>query len=318
MFERSFAVDEKKRDTRSRVRQMITVFTSLLYSVVCRSLFERHKLMFAFYLAFSLNSKTVSPEELRYLLTGIMEKEADQIENPSPEQIDEKSWAAITNLSSFESLFLLPAMVKENPQAWKDFIENSDAPVPQLSAEQPISEFAQILVTKALKPEKTVAAIEQFVVKTLGDEYTTPPIFSLEDSYDDSSFAVPLLFILTPGNDPVSRVRADPLGRACQVHGGARQVPEFALARQGPGQEGRGADSREQQNRQLGAAAELSPRRQLAPRAQAAGRGARATSSRGGAACAPRFPSVANLDADARLPRLDSAGNKGGAKRFTI
>ena len=55
LFERSFAVDEKKRDTRSRVRQMITVFTSLLYSVVCRSLFEKHKLMFAFYLAFSLN-----------------------------------------------------------------------------------------------------------------------------------------------------------------------------------------------------------------------------------------------------------------------
>ena len=163
LFERSFAVDEKKRDTRSRVRQMITVFTSLLYSVVCRSLFEKHKLMFAFYLAFSLNPKLVSPEELRYLLTGIMEKESEQIENPSPELIDEKTWAAIANLSSFESLYLLPAMVKENPQAWKEFIETSEAPVPQVSAEQQLSEFAQILVTKALKPEKTVASIEQFV-----------------------------------------------------------------------------------------------------------------------------------------------------------
>ena len=204
LFERSFAVDEKKRDTRSRVRQMITVFTSLLYSVVCRSLFEKHKLMFAFYLAFSLNPKLVSPEELRYLLTGIMEKESEQIENPSPELIDEKTWAAIANLSSFESLFLLPAMVKENPQAWKEFIETSEAPVPQVSAEQQLSEFAQILITKAFKPEKTVASIEQFVWKTLGEEFTTPPIFSLEDSYDDSSFAVPLIFILTPGNDPVS------------------------------------------------------------------------------------------------------------------
>lgn len=38
----------------------------------------------------------------------------------------------------------------------------------------------------------------------LGEFYAYPPINSIKDSYQDSTFSTPLIFILTPGNDPMA------------------------------------------------------------------------------------------------------------------
>jgi len=55
LFVRSFTVSEKSKDTKSRVRQLKSDFLKILYSNICRSLFEKHKLMFAFNMAIKLH-----------------------------------------------------------------------------------------------------------------------------------------------------------------------------------------------------------------------------------------------------------------------
>lgn len=55
LFIKSFSVTEKVKDTKGRVRQLKSDFLKVLYSNVCRSLFEKHKLMFAFNMAIKLH-----------------------------------------------------------------------------------------------------------------------------------------------------------------------------------------------------------------------------------------------------------------------
>lgn len=48
---------DKVKDTKGRVKQLKTDFLKVLYSNVCMSLFEQHKLMFAFNMAIKLNEE---------------------------------------------------------------------------------------------------------------------------------------------------------------------------------------------------------------------------------------------------------------------
>lgn len=40
----------------------------------------------------------------------------------------------------------------------------------------------------------------------MGQKYIEPPSFDIEDSYKDSNCCTPLIFILSPGTDPISNL----------------------------------------------------------------------------------------------------------------
>lgn len=44
------------------------------------------------------------------------------------------------------------------------------------------------------------------MVSKMGDRFVTPPVFDLNACFDDSSCATPLVFILSPGSDPMGAV----------------------------------------------------------------------------------------------------------------
>jgi len=48
-----------------------------------------------------------------------------------------------------------------------------------------------------------VPGISQFVAKELGQRYIEPPPFDLEGTFQDSTNTSPLIFILSPGVDPM-------------------------------------------------------------------------------------------------------------------
>lgn len=62
----------------------------------------------------------------------------------------------------------------------------------------------KMIVLKCTRPDKMTLAVQNFIVGKLGKEFIEPPTFNLAKSFKDSSVTVPLIFILSPGSDPVA------------------------------------------------------------------------------------------------------------------
>jgi dynein heavy chain len=72
LFKRALAQSEKSDDLDTRCANINDYFTFSLYSNVCRSLFERHKLLFSFMLCITMlrDKGEINDDEWRFLITG--------------------------------------------------------------------------------------------------------------------------------------------------------------------------------------------------------------------------------------------------------
>lgn len=49
-----------------------------------------------------------------------------------------------------------------------------------------------------------VPAVGNYIADHMGPQYTEPPTFDLSLCYEDSSYFSPLIFVLSPGADPMA------------------------------------------------------------------------------------------------------------------
>ncbi|KAJ1339782.1 hypothetical protein BSLG_005601 [Batrachochytrium salamandrivorans] len=64
--------------------------------------------------------------------------------------------------------------------------------------------FQKLIVMRIIRPDKLVPAVMDFVHSTMGKKFVEPPPFDLLASYSDSNCCSPLIFILSPGADPMA------------------------------------------------------------------------------------------------------------------
>lgn len=67
-----------------------------------------------------------------------------------------------------------------------------------------LSRFQKLLVLRGLRPDKCVRALQSFVEENLGPRFIEPPLFDLALCYKESSPTAPLIFVLSPGADPMA------------------------------------------------------------------------------------------------------------------
>lgn len=61
-----------------------------------------------------------------------------------------------------------------------------------------------MIIVRCLRPDKIEPAVAKFVTSKLGKNYVQPPPFDLNKSYMDSNATIPLVFVLSPGADPMA------------------------------------------------------------------------------------------------------------------
>lgn len=67
-----------------------------------------------------------------------------------------------------------------------------------------LNEFEKLVLLRALRPDKVVPAMQKYVISVMGKNYVEPQAFRLEPIFADSEASVPLIFILSPGADPMA------------------------------------------------------------------------------------------------------------------
>ncbi|KAL6436551.1 hypothetical protein ACFW04_004787 [Cataglyphis niger] len=204
IFNNSILSTEKDKDINKRIANITECFTSTLFSNVCRSLFERHKMHFAFLVCarILLDDKRIDSKVWRHFLTTVTPTR--ELPNPAPEWITSKCWKeiqALEKLSKFDKFVTSFQFFLIQFKHVFDTQEAHLAPFPE-PWNTKLDDFEKLLVLKCLRPDKLINAIQIFLTKTIGRQFVEPQVTELSTIYEESLHSTPIVFILSPGTDP--------------------------------------------------------------------------------------------------------------------
>jgi dynein heavy chain len=122
-------------------------FTYSLYVNVCRSLFERHKLLLSFMLGVQTlqHGGNIDSKEWRFLLAGPSSTgnqrrsstagtQGDVLANPAPDWLTEKSWAELLGVSQLPAFNGFDEHVAQNLEHYKAIFDSSEVSLVQSPA----------------------------------------------------------------------------------------------------------------------------------------------------------------------------------------
>ncbi|XP_054992649.1 dynein axonemal heavy chain 1 [Sorex araneus] len=207
IFLSGIANSERAENLKKRIANINRYLTFSLYSNVCRSLFEKHKLMFAFLLCvrIMMNEGKINKNEWRYLLSGGPIQD-DAMENPAPSWLSDRNWrdiVALSNLPTFASLSTDFVKHLSEFQVIFDSPEPHREPLPGIW-DQYLDQFQKLLVLRCLRGDKVTNAMQDFVSSNLEPRFIEPQTANLSVVFKDSNAATPLIFVLSPGTDPAA------------------------------------------------------------------------------------------------------------------
>ena len=209
--------DLQEKEETERLERLKLNFNSILYDKICMSLFEKDKLVFSFLMNCKLKMIPFSPEEksnfnkeIRFLVTGGSGKEYDT-PNPSSEGENEQwisnvQWNSINELGQeLEKFNGIVQSFTEKTNDWKNVLIETQNPFEETFPEpfNELTDFYKLIILRILRPDKTVEALKKYIAENIGDKYVVSPQFDIGKAYDESKNRTPILFIISPGADPL-------------------------------------------------------------------------------------------------------------------
>ena len=134
--------------------------------------------------------------------------------NPSADQggwLNELTWLGLQELSHVckERFDGFDDSFGANLAVWRT-VYDSQAPIMAEwpgSWEKKLTFFQRLMVVRVLRPDRCIAAVQELIVKEMGKNFITPPTFNLEVCFNDSRNSTPIIFVLSPGADPISELQ---------------------------------------------------------------------------------------------------------------
>lgn len=193
-----------------RVLMLTEEVTWSSFRVICRGLFERHKLLFSFLLATTIMKSVTSITEGEwdmFLRGGVGRPIALSFQNQSrcPEYLSTATWTDLGALCDTDNFKLLGEDFMRHREVWDEWFQNTYGEEVLARLPSPVTKLSvwhQMMIIKVIRPEKLNDMVKRLVFDELGDRYTRAPAFSIKEAFQDSTKMTPIIFVLSPGTDP--------------------------------------------------------------------------------------------------------------------
>ncbi|EAX96997.1 Dynein heavy chain family protein [Trichomonas vaginalis G3] len=217
LFNHSLSNAQHSDDTEQRNETIKKEHTLAVYRNTCRGLFEQHKLLFSFCLAVKVQQTgdqrgpgRIAADEYLYLLRGPVGLSPEVLEGGAkPEWLNEREWENILGLNTlpaFEGIAASFEQYNEDWYAWYMSQQPELVPFPGDWTRRCTLMQAMVIV-RCLRPDRILSCISNYIENTIGEEFIKPPPLELSAAYHDSDAYTPLLFVLSPGVDPLTNLK---------------------------------------------------------------------------------------------------------------
>lgn len=206
LFVQAIRLSTPAEDIIQRIENLNNFFTYYVYTNICRSLFERHKLLFSFLLTIRIlqGNHAIDSSEWMFLISGKCLSSDTSVPNPAPQWIDNRMWSEVCALSTLPKFKNLSLDIKISIDDWRVIYDCLDPHVANLPGkwQHSLNSFQKLAILRCFRPDKVPDGVMNYVIEQLGTQFVEPPPFDLMSCYKDSNVLSPLIFVLSKGSDP--------------------------------------------------------------------------------------------------------------------
>ena len=222
LFNQRLNKSQTSKDINTRVDILINDITISFYEKISRGLFEKDKLLYSFLIVTSklLNDLTIDEKEWQFFLRGagsynpkIDDKHVYYTKGVD-KWMDMETYLKITSFKEGCDHFynIDDVIANFNADDIALFKKYMSSDMPHLEKfpkelEEKVPGFRKLVLVKQLREEKLIFAIKHFIETSFDKRFLESPPFSVPTAYDDSLKTTPLIFILSPGANPVKFLR---------------------------------------------------------------------------------------------------------------
>ncbi|KAL2745195.1 dynein axonemal heavy chain 1-like [Vespula maculifrons] len=208
IFNNSILSVEKSSDLNERIANILKCFTFDLFCNVCRSLFEKHKLHFAFLVCarIRISAKLIDSVEWKHFLTEVVP--ILNLPNPAPTWISPRCWKEIQALEILPNFKEFVTSFQQLLDQFQYIFDTQEAHLIEFPEpwQTQLDDFQKMLVLKCLRPDKIINAIQMYLSKYLGSQFVEPQATEISALYKESTQITPLVFVLSTGTDPAAQL----------------------------------------------------------------------------------------------------------------
>ncbi|CAA9988254.1 dynein heavy chain, putative [Plasmodium knowlesi strain H] len=202
-----------KNEVQKRVNVLISLLIEKMWMYIDKGLLERDKLIVKCLIMLNLEklNGNISQEEEDMFINPKCKLKASQKENEGREKkminksfMSEDLYQDCKNLENLKEFDNLTESLESESMSWKqwflsDKVENEELPRKYNN----LKDFSKLLLIRVLRKDRFPVALKNYIqtnIKMTNDEKNTYALDKILEEYIDNK--TPVLFLLTPGNDP--------------------------------------------------------------------------------------------------------------------
>jgi len=219
----------------ARCHILLDSITLTVFNYIRRGLFEIDKLTVATLVTLKIlvNDGKMDPDEVNYLVMGKTSVDPGNM-GPLHEWMPESIWPKIKALESMPRFKGLGDNMQSDSEDWCAWFDIEKAETAKFPGdyEQVLTPFDKLILLRAMRPDRLMNSLGEFIGNTMGKEYVVQKPFHMKSTYEETTNKIPVFFVLFAGVDPTPWV--ENLG---MQHGISTENKKFVNISMGQGQE---------------------------------------------------------------------------------